>query len=219
MSGRLTPGTRLPSTPQLAERHAAAGATVQRALSLLKDEGFVYGHPGKGVYVRDRAPVVVEAAAYLAPSPRGYAYRLLDVAECEPPADIARALELDEGGRAILRRRLLLSDGDPLELSWSYYPLEIAQGSPLTRRAKIPGGAPQALADLGFPQREFEDRISVRQPTTEEQEGLELPDDVPILRQFRVVYSDSRRPVEASILIKGGHLHELRYRQPIAETP
>jgi GntR family transcriptional regulator len=77
----------------------------------------------------------------------------------------------------------------------------------------IRGGAPQALADLGFPQRRFMDRISVRQPTETEVQGLDLPPDVPVFRQFRVVYSDGERPVEVSVLIKGGHLYELSYRQ------
>ena len=49
-------------------------------------------------------------------------------------------------------------------------------------------------------------------PTTEEVEILDLP-NVPVIRQFRVIYSDSERPVEASVLVKGGHLYELLYRQ------
>ena len=36
-----------------------------------------------------------------------------------------------------------------------------------------------------------------------------------MIGQFRVVYSDHMCPVEASILITGGHLDELRYRQTI----
>ncbi|MGV9377110.1 UTRA domain-containing protein [Nonomuraea sp. NPDC003707] len=91
--------------------------------------------------------------------------------------------------------------------------MHVAAGTPLAVRRKIRGGAPQVLAELGFPERHFEDRISVRQPTTEDVESLDLPPGVPVFRQFRVVYSDSGRPVEASILIKGGHLYELSYRQ------
>ncbi|MET9239607.1 UTRA domain-containing protein [Nonomuraea sp. NPDC003709] len=79
----------------------------------------------------------------------------------------------------------------------SYYPLHVAAGTPLAARRKIRGGAPQVLADPGFPEQHFEDRISVRQPTTEEVESLDLPPDVPVFRQFRVVYSDSGRSVEA----------------------
>jgi hypothetical protein len=31
------------------------------------------------------------------------------------------------------------------------------------------------------------------------------------IRQFRIVHSDGLRPVEVSVLIKGGHRYELRY--------
>lgn len=213
MSGALKPGEQLPSTPHLVARFNAANATIQRALQALKDEGFVRGYAGKGVYVRDKQPFVVEATAYQLPTPRGYSYALLHVAEMEPPSDVAAALALGDAEPVLARHRLLLYDGDPVELSWSYYPLSIAAGSPLASRGKIRGGAPQALAELGFPERYFKDRVSVRQPTTEEIEGLNLPTDVPVFRQFRVVYSDAERPIEASILIKGGHLYELSYRQ------
>lgn len=208
MSGDLPPGSQLPSTAQLVERYDAANATIQRALSALKDEGFLHSRMGKGVYVRDDAPRAVEAAKYLAPSNKGYTYRLLDVATVVPPADVAQVI----GAEAVLRHRLLLHNGEPVELSWSYYPAGIAEGTPLAGRGKLAGGAPQVLTDLGYPQREFVDRLSARLPTTEELEALELPDDVPVIRQFRIVYSDEQRPVEVSVLVKGGHRYELQYR-------
>lgn len=215
MTGELPPGAQLPSTQQLVDQYGAANTTIQKALTALKAEGFLTSRVGKGVYVRDRQPLVVRVGAYFQPSPRGYSYQLLNVAEVHPPADVASALNLGDKGTAILRHRLALHDGEPLELSWSYYPIEIAAGSPLAGRAKIRGGAPQALADLGYRQSYFTDQVSARLPTTEEFEGLALPDDVPVMRQFRVIYSDDDRPVEVSILIKGAHLYELMYREAI----
>jgi GntR family transcriptional regulator len=215
MSGQLAPGEQLPSTQHLVQRYATANATVQRALAVLKDEGFVYSRVGKGVYVRDKQPFVVQVAAYFVPAPKEYSYRLLDVAEIRPPAEVAQAFNLTDNGMTVVRKRLMLRDSDPVELSWSYYPAEIAVHSPLAARTKISGGAPQVLATLGYPQRDFVDRLSARAPTTEELQALELPDDVPVIRQFRVIYSDDRRPVEASILIKGAHLYELSYHQTI----
>ncbi|RBQ16521.1 GntR family transcriptional regulator [Spongiactinospora rosea] len=212
MAGILTPGTQLPSTQQLVERYATANATVQRALSILKEEGHLYGRAGKGVYVRDRHVFVVEAEAYFAPSSGGYSYRILDVAEVQAPPDVADALGEE---RAILRHRLTMHDGDPVELSWSYYPTSIAASSVLAGRGKISGGAPVALAQLGYPQVEFTDRVSTRPPTSDEVEGLALPEGVPVIRQFRVIFSHDKRPVEVSIIIKGGHLYELMYRQII----
>lgn len=218
MSGRLEPGTQLPSTPQLVEQYSSANATIQRALAILKAEGYLYGRAGKGVYVRDRQPFVVDVAAYFTPGQSGYSYKLLDVSEARPPADIMHGLELQEDETAIVRQRLLIRNDEPVELCWSYYPISIVAGSDLAGHRRIRGGAPRVLAELGIPEREFTDSISVRPPTVEEVESLHLPAEVPVICQSRVVYSDDRKPVEASILVKGGHLFELRYRQTITPT-
>ncbi|EHR60602.1 GntR family transcriptional regulator [Saccharomonospora cyanea] len=217
MRGELSAGTQLPSTAELVARYGAANATIQQALKALKDEGFLDSRVGKGVYVRDRQPFVIDAAAYITPTPGRFRYQLLSVDTVTPPADIADGLQLEPGSTAIVRTRILFHDEQPVELSASYYPAGIAAGSSLAKAAKITGGAPRVLADLGFPQRNFVDRISVRAPTVDELETLELPAGTPVIRQLRVVYSDNERPVEASVLIKGGHLYELLYRQTVED--
>ncbi|MFC7387174.1 GntR family transcriptional regulator [Sphaerisporangium rhizosphaerae] len=214
MSGDLEPGAKLPSTAELAETYSAAPATAHNATKLLQAEGFAYGQAGKGVFVRDRRPFLVRTAAYFEPAERGVTYKLLDVAEVEAPKDVAAELGEDH---AVLRHRLTLRDEEPVEVSWSYYPLSLVAGSALARRGRVPGGAPAVLAKLGHPEREFADRLSVRPPTVKEAEMLELPEGIPVFRRFRVVYSDDARPVEVSILIKGGHLYELMYRQTIPD--
>jgi DNA-binding GntR family transcriptional regulator len=42
----------LPSREKLAEEYCYTHMTVARALSILKDEGLIYGVPGLGVFVR-----------------------------------------------------------------------------------------------------------------------------------------------------------------------
>jgi GntR family transcriptional regulator len=214
MAGNFSPGEQLPSTPQLVEQYGAANPTIQKALRSLKEEGFLYSQRGKGVYVRDRQPFLVKVSAYFTPSPGGYSYDLLEVGEVRPPRQVAEALRLPAGGTAVLRRRLTRHRGEPVELDLSYYPAEIVAGTELAGQSKIRGGAPRVLTDLGYPQRYFTDQVSVRMPTTEEVRSLDLP-NVPVIRQFRVIYSDDERPVEVSVLIKGGHLYELLYTQQV----
>jgi GntR family transcriptional regulator len=215
MAGEFLPGTPLPSTPRLVERYGAANPTIQKALRSLKDEGFLVSQQGKGVYVRNRQPFIVEVSPFFASSPDGYSYDILEVAEARPPRETAEVLGLPADGTAVLRRRLMRHRGVPVELDLSYYPADIAAGTELAGHRNIRGGAPRVLAELGYPQRYFTDRVSTRMPTTEEVELLDLP-DVPVIRQFRVIYSDDDRPVEVSVLIKGGHLYELLYRQAAA---
>ncbi|MBV9011715.1 MAG: UTRA domain-containing protein [Pseudonocardiales bacterium] len=103
-------------------------------------------------------------------------------------------------------------------MSWSYYPMDLVTGTALTGQRKIKDGAPAVLAELGHPQRYFTDRVTARLPTSEELEALRLPVDVPVLRQFRVIHSDTR-PVEAVILIKGTHKYEAVYHETVAALP
>ncbi|MDG4762973.1 winged helix-turn-helix domain-containing protein [Solwaraspora sp. WMMD406] len=52
--GELPPGTKLPSTAQLADQYDVSPATVYRAVSLLHDRDLVIGHSGRGVYVAEK---------------------------------------------------------------------------------------------------------------------------------------------------------------------
>lgn len=215
LSGDLSPGERLPSIPSLAAELGMSTMAIQTAWRILRDEGYIVSRKGAGVFVRDREPFVVDAAAWFAPASRGVTYTLLAVEETTPPREVVEALGAE---RAVLRNRLMRRDSDPVEVSWSYYPLPLVAGTALTGRAKIRGGAPAVLAELGYPQRSFVDRLSVRPPTRREAELLEMPGGVPVFRQFRIVLGgDEGRPVEVSVLIKPGHLYELRYTQDIPD--
>ncbi|WP_393058614.1 GntR family transcriptional regulator [Streptomyces sp. LN549] len=226
MGGDLAPGASLPSTVQLKNRFNASNATVQKALQLLKEEQLVIGKAGASVTVREHRQRTVRPASYMAPAGSGEPYRwltetakegsrahstLLDVVECEPPADVAEALRLPKSGLALLRRQLLMVDDEPVELVTSYYPLEIARGTAIAEGRKIPGGTPTLLADLGYPPRLSVDRVSARVPTQDQYQALRLPGGLPVLRTLRVVYSEAERPIEATVMVKAGHLYELQY--------
>lgn len=226
MSGELPPGANLPSTAQLKTRFDASNATVQKALQLLKDEGLVVGRAGAAVTVREHRQRTMRPATSVTPAAAGETYpwlteaakhgthariTLLDVAETRPPADMRTALGLPEGGAALLRSQLLLIDDEPAELVKSYYPLDIARGTPLMDRRRIKGGTPALLAELGHPPRRSVDRVSARIPTQQQFQALRLPGSLPVLCTLRVVYADHGRPVEATVMVKAGHLYELQY--------
>lgn len=230
MSGDLVAGEQLPITQALMDEFGVANQTVQRALQILKDEGFVVGRSGRGVYVRDISQLAIDSVATMWPSSPGAPYvwiseakklgktgtnQILAVAEVEPPIQAREALGLQAGQTAAMRQRLLLLDEEPAELVWSYYPMDLAAGTALLEHKRIKGGSPTLLADLGYPPREMVDRVTVRPPTEEEFVLLELPAEVPVLRAFRVVYSNDGKPIEATVMVKAGHLHELLYRVPL----
>ncbi|MYZ07176.1 UTRA domain-containing protein [Streptomyces sp. SID2999] len=226
MSGDLAAGASLPSTVQLKERFDASNATIQKALQLLKDERLVVGRAGAAVTVREHRQRTMRPASYMAPAPSGEPYRwlteaaklgarpdssLLDVRETSAPADVAAALRIAGDETVLLREQILTLDDEPVELVKSYYPMAIARGTAITEKRKIRGGTPALLAELGFPPRTSVDRVSARVPTQEQYRALRLPSDLPVLRTLRVVFSDEERPIEATVMVKAGHLYELQY--------
>ncbi|MFD9410344.1 GntR family transcriptional regulator [Streptomyces sp. NPDC059989] len=226
MSGDLAAGAKLPSTAQLKDRFDASNATIQKAVQLLKDEGLAIGRAGAAVTVRENRQRTVRPAESLTPAAAGAAYpwlveaaegpsvarsSLLAVEEVHVVGDVAAALGLPEGGSAVRRRQLISIDGEPAELVSSYYPVDIARGTALAEARRIRGGTPTLLAELGFPPRRSVDRISARVATQEQYTALRLPGDLPVLRTLRTVYADDERAIEATVMVKAGHLYELRY--------
>jgi GntR family transcriptional regulator len=231
MSGEWEPGKKLPTNSELMADYGTSNVTVQRALGILKDELLLEGRAGSGVYVRARAPQTIIPASYMAPSDPGHPYRwvteasnrdqhgsnrILQVAEVEPPKRVAKILGLEPGDTAVLRTRVGLLDDEPAEMTYSYYPANLARGTRLADRRKIPGGSPTLLAEMGYPPREQEDEVAARMATTEEYELLEIPGDTPVIEVFRVVYSDGRRPIEVTVMVKPGHLYKMGYHLPVS---
>lgn len=172
----------------------------------------------------DETPWASRSAPYVQPSPdhpdawaqeaaqhggKG-TQNLREVAEITPPADIARALNLQPAETAIVRRRTMLLDGRPVELADSYYPARIARHTPLAQPRKIRGGALAVLTALGHTPRQADEHVTARPPTDEERRLLQLAPGEWVLVLARTLRTDGRTPVEASIMTmiaKGRHLH------------
>ncbi|MDX3027515.1 GntR family transcriptional regulator [Streptomyces scabiei] len=227
MSGEWEPGRKVPTNEELRTQYETSNVTIQRALQILKDERFLEGQTGVGVFVRGDRAQTIQPAHYIAPSEAGQPYRwlteatkrqqrgkyrMLEVGEVVPPREVARAMRLEEGGTAMLRSRIGFLNDQPAELVHSYYPIELARDTRLADRRLIPGGSPALLHELGYPTRSQDDAVAARPATTEEYEALEIPRDVPVIEVFRVVYSDEERPIEVTVLTKPAHRFKMGYR-------
>lgn len=62
LESRLQPHERLPSHKELGEQYGVATATVQRALSELRNGGWIYSHQGRGSFVHESPGTPAEAA-------------------------------------------------------------------------------------------------------------------------------------------------------------
>lgn len=231
MNGDWEPGKQVPTNEALRTQYETSNVTIQRALQILKDEKFLEGRTGIGVFVRGERAQTISPAHYIAPAESGQPYRwlteatkrqqtskyrMLEVGEVTPPTEVARALRLEEGGTAMLRSRIGFLDGQPAELVHSYYPIELAQATRLGDRRLIPGGSPALLEEMGYPTRSQDDAVAARPATTEEYEALEIPRDVPVIEVFRIVYSDDEKPIEVTLLTKPAHRFKMGYRIEIS---
>ncbi|WP_172387710.1 UTRA domain-containing protein [Streptomyces sp. MNP-20] len=137
-------------------------------------------------------------------------HRLAEVTECVPPESVAAALRLEPGELAVVRRRVVQLDGEPIELADSYYPLRIAQGTALAERRKIPGGAPTLLAGLGHVAAEVDEDVSCREATAAERAALNLGAAEWVLLLARLTIDQTGLPMEAMLMTmktQGRHLH------------
>jgi GntR family transcriptional regulator len=229
-SGELEPGSQVPSERALMERYAAARGTVRQSLAVLRTEGLIEVHHGKGAFVRSRPPIRRVAHDRFARRHRdaGRAAFLVElegegmkpevevefVGSGEAPSEIAEHLGVEAGERVLVRRRRYLADGDPVELATSYLPWKIAEGTAIAEQDTGPGGIYARLEELGHELVEFTEEVSARMPHPDEARDLGLPVGVPILRVLRRAVDVSGNVVEVCDTIKAADRFVLAYGLP-----
>ncbi|MFF8100125.1 GntR family transcriptional regulator [Streptomyces sp. NPDC016640] len=226
LNGDFPAGEKLPSSRVLTEMFGAAAQTIRNAITTLEKEGLAYTRQGAGVFARQHRQRTMTPASYKNPPTDGSKYQwlaaaeqkgmagrvdLIGVEEATPPAAVRDAFGLKKDGRAVLRRQVLYLDDQPCELVEVYFPLELAQGTPIAENRKIKGGAGRVLQEAGYPSLRCVDKVAARWPTPEQARALQMPTKLPVLRQFRVTYSIDDRPIQVEVMAKAGHLYELEY--------
>ncbi|MER5254986.1 MULTISPECIES: GntR family transcriptional regulator [unclassified Streptomyces] len=136
--------------------------------------------------------------------------RIVQAGEVPAPREVAELLGVVEGEPVIGRRRVIELDGEPNELTDTYYPVEIARGTPLAATAKIPGGAVTLLAELGYTGVTVREDVTARMPGEEERAVLRIG-DVPVLRLARVTLDGEDRPIQADLMTMPADRQRLRY--------
>jgi GntR family transcriptional regulator len=231
LEGRLEAGERLPSENELAERYGTSRPTVRRAIALLKAGGLVTTEQGRGVFVRPKPHVrlLLSGDAFRRHRRAGRSgfnaqveeqgqtpeQRLLDVGWVAAPREVALRLDVDDKAQVVVRRRLFVVNGEPVALCDSYYPPDVADGTPLAERERIAGGAYGLIEDpdgpIGRRLKRSVDDLVCRMPTPEEVEELKLGPGVPVVRTLRTVYDVDGRAVEVQDTVAAADKHQFRY--------
>ncbi|MFJ6634440.1 GntR family transcriptional regulator [Streptomyces sp. NPDC091376] len=137
--------------------------------------------------------------------------RIVHAGEVPAPSVVAELFGTADGAPVIVRRRIIELDGEPCELTDTYYPTEIAGGTRLAGTAKIRGGAVTLLAELGYVGVRVREDVTARLPRAEECETLGLPSDAPVLQLTRLTLDRDDRPIQADLMTMPAHRQRLRY--------
>ncbi|MGN6791730.1 MAG: GntR family transcriptional regulator [Streptosporangiaceae bacterium] len=207
-SGTLQPGERLPSEPDLVRQFDASRNTVRLALALLTNQGLVVTRQGLGTFVTEPAkpftallsrvatqPPVQNTSTVLPEVSRGDSEtetsRLI-VEKAPASPSVAEKREIAPGDLGVVRRR----NGTIGEVPWmmmaSYFPLDVAEGTPLEQAGEIVEGSIKLLADLGYVQAGFVDEIGARMPSTREFSFFGLSTGTPVVVVNRTAYTEDR---------------------------
>ncbi|MFD3413314.1 GntR family transcriptional regulator [Streptomyces cyaneofuscatus] len=170
--------------------------------------------------------MISASARYLAPSVQGSGdawgaetaaagrrgtQKVVRAGEVTAPGRVADLLGLQRGGQVIERRRIMYLDGEPCELTDTYYPVEIARGTGLAGTAKIRGGAVRLLAELGHVGARAQEDVVARMPSESERASLALEAGEPVLELTRLTLSADDRPIQADVMVMPPRGQRLRY--------
>lgn len=128
--------------------------------------------------------------------------KLRDASRVSPPDWVADALGVPIAGTVVARRRTMYRDDRPVELTDSFYPLEIAGQTALEHPARIPGGAVTLLSHLGYVADHADETVDLdAHPTAAEAKLLNTKPTTRVVRIRRVVKTASGAPFEATEIV------------------
>ena len=218
------PGSTLPSEADLLERFDVSRSTVRQALDLLEQEGLISSSQGNLRTVRDsrrwlwemstweqRHRSEADAWAVTIQQQGGTPVSDVRVEFVKASREVAAALELNIGETVLARLRVRSVNGEPHQLSDSYFPPRVTKDNPIMIQPddqSAPGGL---LAASGFRQVRFHDSLTSRPPNQEEARILRMPPGTPLLVHARVGYDDEGRALRFMITRMAADRVEITY--------
>ncbi|HSK92172.1 MAG TPA: GntR family transcriptional regulator [Euzebyales bacterium] len=210
--GDYGPGDALPSETQLCATYSVSRPTVRHAVAIMRSEGLIDVEHGRGAFVR-RRPMIQRHArnrhrhARASGRPLGFDYparhgqapgmRITRTGPVRAPADVAARMGIDEASPAFIRERIVFADGEPVELSASYFPQELATGTDLAVAEPLATGVLRYVEDeLGRRYHHIEEELTARVPSVEEAEVLRISTALPVLRVLYAAYDPTGDVIE-----------------------
>jgi DNA-binding GntR family transcriptional regulator len=225
LSGDLAGGDKLPSESDLMRDYDVSRTVPKMAINVLRSEGLITSHPGKGSFVRAARdvrrlgseryqrhsnaipPFASDARAAGQPARWDHISR----EERSSPV-IAERLAIEPGDPVMVTDYRFFAGDEPIQLSRSYEPLAITRGTPI----ELPEdgdvlGVIARMDTIGHHVTEVTERVTTRAPRPHEAEVLAIPAGVPVLCIVRTHYAGTL-PVETADIIVPGDRYEVTWR-------
>lgn len=222
-AGDLAPDDSFPSEQDLMSRYGYSRDTIRKALGDLEHDGLITT-PGQGRprRVRKHEPLTVpfaQSETRARADQRRSAGRdawMTDVRDLgrEPgqqaimvriddaDAEVARRLGIKQGDAVLVRHHLRTVDGDPHNLSDTFYPMDVAGQIPqIMHPADVPQGVILLMREHGLEQDVFVYEFEARMPTRGEAEQLRIPQGVPVIVQYTTGRTGDGRPLKLTVTI------------------
>jgi GntR family transcriptional regulator len=224
-NGDWAPGEKLPSIPTIAQTFGVAKQTVQRTIDQLRVEGLLITKPGSGTYVRGTRRRLNRLSRGRYGAERGYhsdlaaRYRqyLTEVGRAPAPPEVADAFGVADGSQLVVRRHLVRTQEQPVEVGASWFRVGDAGGTSLEQEQGFGRPLYQEVEEVtGRRYASATDQITARQPTRAEAEALTIRPDTPVLHLLHVAYDAEHHPIEVSQATWPGPMTALteRYQVP-----
>jgi GntR family transcriptional regulator len=195
---RLRPGDSLPTEAELCERFGVSRMTAREGVRRLVDQGLLYRVRGRGTFVA-RTPVHRQPGRLLSFSEemraRGLrpSSRILEISQQIAAPEVARALNLEPGARAVLVRRERLADDLPMALERT---LLIPECAAVLGADLESGSLHAALEALGRTPSVARGTIAPQAATADDATAFGVARGTPLLVETRVVYESDDVPIE-----------------------
>ena len=203
--GELPVGSRLSNEVDLAEAYGLSRPTVRQAIARLVDQGLLVRKRGVGTQVVGNSGQVRRSLELtslyddLAAAHRKPETDVLRFGVAPATADVAAALQCEEGDRVLRLERLRRADGEPLALMRNWLPPDLLETDPATLAER---GLYQLLRAEGVRLKVAHQTISAIPASLEQARLLSEEPGAPLLATTRITYDDHGQPVEY-----GSHLY------------
>ncbi|MGW3628357.1 GntR family transcriptional regulator [Streptomyces sp. NPDC000880] len=213
-AGEWAVGDKLPSRARFAEEYRVGQSVAQRAMERLIIEGLLEGRAGSGTYVRrprERLRMVRSRhrerrggspfRADMREQGRAGTWESRSTARVPAPEHIAERLAIEPGDLTVHTAYEFLADGMPVQLSESWEPMAITDGTPIVLPEMGPhagAGVVERMRSIGVV---IETAVEVPRPARASQEqanllGISVGDLITEIE--RTYYDTEGRPVETA---------------------